>query len=228
MFWSSNWFYVYQQNAINGAHFDTRTKALNSLLYYLAQIAAAVIWGYCLDIESVRRSIRAKAALAVLFVLTMAIWGGGYVWERGYTRETVDPKLNPDFVPTDWTTPGYVGPMFLYIFYGFYDAAWQATVYWFMGALSNSGRRSANYVGFYKGIQSAGAAVMANLDSRHLSYKKEFISNWVLLSVSLVVAAPVIFLKIRDHVTVEEDLAGTDETLADVLPQGHPEKSAIA
>jgi hypothetical protein len=99
--------------------------------------------------------------------------------------------------------------------------------YRFMGALSNSGRRSANYVGFYKGIQSAGAAVMASLDSRHLSYKKEFISNWVLLSVSLVVAAPVIFLKIQDHISVEEDLVGTDETLADVLPQGHPEKGAI-
>ena len=94
-----------------------------------------------------------------------------------------------------------------------------------MGALSNSGRRSANYVGFYKGIQSCGAAVMANLDSRKLSFKDEFISNWVLLSVSLVVAAPVIFLKIQDHVTVEDDLRGTDETMADVLPSGHPEKS---
>lgn len=93
-----------------------------------------------------------------------------------------------------------------------------------MGALSNSGRRSANYVGFYKGIQSAGAAVVNNLDARKLSYKKEFISNWVLLSISLVVAAPVIFLKIRDHVAIEDDLAGTDETIADVLPQGHPEK----
>ncbi|QPC58073.1 hypothetical protein HYE67_000304 [Fusarium culmorum] len=35
---------------------------------------------------------------------------------------------------------------------------------------------------------------------------------------SLVIAAPVIFLKIRDHVAVQEDLDGTDETLADVAP----------
>ncbi|RFU24936.1 hypothetical protein B7463_g11399, partial [Scytalidium lignicola] len=66
MFFSSNWFYVYQQNSINGADFDTRTKALNSLLYWLAQIIAAVIWGYCLDIQSVRRSVRAKIALGIL------------------------------------------------------------------------------------------------------------------------------------------------------------------
>ncbi|GKU06038.1 hypothetical protein FLAG1_09647 [Fusarium langsethiae] len=112
----------------------------------------------------------------------------------------------------------YAGPLVLYIFYGFYDAAWQATVYWFMGALSNSGRRCANYIGFYKGIQSAGAAISNNLDARKVSFEAQFISNWVLLATSLIIAAPVIFLKIRDHVAVEEDLEGTDETLADVAP----------
>ncbi|KAM5347754.1 hypothetical protein ACJ41O_007578 [Fusarium nematophilum] len=215
MFFSSNWFYVYQQNAVNGAHFSTRTKALNSLLYWLAQIAAAGIWGYLLDLENIRRSVRAKIALVVLFILTFVVWGGGYVYQRTYTRESTQA---PGFKATDWEDPGYAGPMFLYIFYGFYDAVWQATVYWFMGALSNSGRRCANYIGFYKGIQSAGAAISNNLDARKVSFEAQFISNWVLLSASLVIAAPVIFLKIRDHVAVEEDIAGTDETVADVVP----------
>ncbi|KPM42910.1 UNC93-like protein [Neonectria ditissima] len=226
MFFSSNWFYVYQQNSVNGAHFNTRTKALNSLLYWLAQIVAAAIWGYLLDTERVRRTVRARAALVALFVLTFAVWGGGYAYEKTYTRESV--AIDSGFKPTDWADSGYVGPMFLYIFYGFFDAAWQASVYWIMGALSNSGRRSANYVGFYKGIQSAGAAVVNNLDARKLSYRSEFISNWALLGASLVFAAPVILLKIRDHVATEDDLKGTDETLADVLPPGHPEKIAAA
>jgi hypothetical protein len=64
------------------------------------------------------------------------------------------------------------------------------------------------------------------LDSRKISFLAEFASNWALLSFSLIVAAPVIFYKIKDHVAVEEDLAGTDETLADVLPLDHPEKLA--
>lgn len=128
MFFSSNWFYVYQQNSVNGAHFNTRTKALNSLLYWTAQIIAAAVWGYCLDTERVRRTTRAKAALGVLFVLTFAIWGGGYAYEKTYTRASV--ATDSGFVPTDWTDSGYAGPMFLYIFYGLYDAAWQATVYW--------------------------------------------------------------------------------------------------
>lgn len=96
-----------------------------------------------------------------------------------------------------------------------------------MGALSNSGRRLANYVGFYKGIQSVGAAVMNNLDARKISFMSEFISNWALLGGSLLFALPVIFLKIPDHVAVEDDLRDTDETVEDVLPAGHPEKTVV-
>jgi len=46
-----------------------------------------------------------------------------------------------------------------------------------------------------------------------------FISNWVLLAVSLVIAAPVMFWKIKDTVSLEEDLKFSDETMDDVIPQ---------
>lgn len=129
MFFASNWFYTYQQNGINAAHFDTRTKALNGFLYWFAQIVAAALIGPLLDVEGVRRRIRARVGLGVLFLFTMAIWGGGYAWQKGYTRESVAAA---DFTPTDWSTPGYVGPMFLYFFYGMYDAVWQGFVYWYV------------------------------------------------------------------------------------------------
>jgi len=130
MFWSSNWFYVYQQNSMNAAYFNTRTKALNNVLYWMSQIIAAGIWGYLLDVERVRRSVRAKIALVVLFVLTMAIWGGGYAFQKTYTRESVDQEKG--YVAMDWKSDGYVGLMFLYMFYGFFDAAWQASIYWYV------------------------------------------------------------------------------------------------
>jgi hypothetical protein len=47
------------------------------------------------------------------------IWGGGYDFQKGYTRDSVSKASG--FVPMDWTSNGYVGPMFLYMFYGFYD-----------------------------------------------------------------------------------------------------------
>lgn len=148
MFFSSNWFYVYQQNSVNGAYFNTRTKALNGLLYWLAQIIAAVIWGYLLDIERVKRTTRAKAAWAALFVLTFVIWGGGYAFEKTYTRETVSPDSG--FVPGDWTDSGYAGPMFLYIFYGFYDAAWQATIYWYVHPFTSPRDSQTNKTGLWE------------------------------------------------------------------------------
>lgn len=127
MFWASNWFYTYQQNGINGSHFSTRTKALNSCLYYLAQIVGALGLGYLLDIERIPRGLRAKINHTMLFVVTLVIWGAGWAWQKNYDRKVTSAA---DFVPTDWKTPGYVGPMFLYIFYGLYDSLWQASVYW--------------------------------------------------------------------------------------------------
>lgn len=96
-----------------------------------------------------------------------------------------------------------------------------------MGALGNSGRKLANLAGFYKGLQSAGAAVMWSLDNHKVSYMSEFISNWVLLCGSLLCAAPVVFFYIQDHVTVEEDLEGTGETIQNVLPPEMVERKML-
>jgi MFS family permease len=214
MFFASNWFYTYQFNDVNLAKFNVRTRALNNTLYWLAQMFGALAFGFALDISSIKRTTRALAAWVAMLVLTFAVWGGGYVFQRQYTRGDTEPVY-------DWESRGYVGPMFLYICYGFYDAAWQTCVYWFMGAITNNSRKLANFAGFYKGIQSAGAAIIWRLDGlgKPPPYMNMFASCWVLLAVSLVVALPVMVLKIKDTVPVEEDLKFTDETIEDVI--GH-------
>ena len=87
----------------------------------------------------------------------------------------------------------------------------------FMGAITNNSRKLANFAGFYKGIQSAGAAIIWRMDGRKVPYMSLFISCWVLLAGSLVIALPVMLLKIKDTVPIEEDLKFTDETIEDVL-----------
>lgn len=129
MFFASNWFYTYQFQDFNAAKFNIRTRALNSVLYYLSQIVGAYIFGYSLDIQRLSRPTKAKINMVVLLILTMVIWGGGYAWQKQYTRGEVS-ALN--YVKLDFTSSGYVGPMFLYMFYGFYDAAWQTSVYWYV------------------------------------------------------------------------------------------------
>ncbi|KAK1754380.1 major facilitator superfamily domain-containing protein [Echria macrotheca] len=223
MFFASNTFYTYQGNDFNGAHFNTRTRALNNTLYWTSQIIGAVIFGYALDFGKARRSIRAKASFIALFVLTFVIWGGGYAWQsKQVTRDVVEAE-DSTYVKVDWTDGGemFVGPMFLLMFMGFFDAAWQTCIYWYMGALSNSGRKAANLAGFYKGIQSAGAAVFWRLDGLKKPYNTIFGATWGLLAGALVFAAPVIWLKIKDTVTLEEDLKFSDETIEDVAPTVH-------
>ena len=85
-----------------------------------------------------------------------------------------------------------------------------------MGSLSNNARKLANFAGFYKGIQSAGGAISANLDARELHYMTEFAVNWGLLAGSLAIAAPVIIWKVKDTTSIEEDLKFSDETFAEV------------
>ena len=207
----------YQFNGVNLARFNTRTRALNNVLYWLSQIVGAFIFGHALDYSSVRRTTRAKAVWVVLFVITMIIWGGGYDFQKSYNRATTSAD---SYVKMDWTSNGYIGPMFLYIFYGVYDAAWQTCVYWFIGSLTNNSRKIANFAGFYKGIQSAGAAIIWRLDGLGIAYMSEFASCWALLAGSLLLALPVILLRVKDHVDLEEDVKYTDETVADVIGHG--------
>ena len=128
MFFASNFFYTYQFNGINQAHFNTRTRALNNLLYWLCQIGGAFAFGYAIDSTHFRRSVKAKLAWIVLLVLTMAVWGGGLAWQlRVPDRQN---NQSPHLPTMDWKSPGYRQAMVLYMAYGFYDAVWQSCVYW--------------------------------------------------------------------------------------------------
>ena len=88
-----------------------------------------------------------------------------------------------------------------------------------MGSLTNNGRKLANFAGFYKGMQSAGAAIVWRLDSIQTAYMGILASCWALYCGSLLIALPVILFKIRDHTKLEEDLRFTDGTMQDVAPE---------
>ena len=57
---------------------------------------------------------------------------------------------------------------------------------------------------------------MYRLDTLHLPYVNLFASCWALLAGSLLIAAPVILWKVKDHVSVEDDLKFSDVTKEDV------------
>lgn len=87
-----------------------------------------------------------------------------------------------------------------------------------MGSLTNNARKLANFTGFYKGIQSAGAAIAPAIDNKKVPYMTNLAASWGLLAGSLIVAAPVLFMKVKDTTSLEEDLKFSDETFVEVAP----------
>jgi hypothetical protein len=58
------------------------------------------------------------------------------------------------------------------------------------------------------------------MDSAKVSYDILFGVTWGVLAFSLISAIPVIWFKIQDTVTLEEDLKFSDETIEDVVVAG--------
>ncbi|TGZ76253.1 MFS general substrate transporter [Ascodesmis nigricans] len=206
LFWASNWFYTYQFNCYNVFMFNTRTKAFTGLFYWVSQIIGSLLYGFFLDNQRLGRRSRAIWGGVVLFVIVNVVWGGGLKAELQMARPK-DPANPVEFRRMDVFDDGFFGYLFLYMCYGFLDSTWQTYAYWLMGALSNETRKLAYFSGYYKGIQSAGAAVGWGLDSGRASYESLFISSWVLNVAGLIIAVPVIWNRVHDTEITEVDYA---------------------
>jgi MFS family permease len=162
LFFCANVFYSYQQNNVNGFTFNIRSRSLNSSLYWMAQMLGGFLIGFILDLPfyNLPRHTRAKIGWAVLFVTGMAIWGGGYAFQKWQDRRLAQGlKQDVDYTQGSIST----GPIFLYIFYGSYDALWQGFCYWLIGTESNSSAKAAVLVGAYKTFQATGGVSISKI-----------------------------------------------------------------
>ncbi|KAG0327577.1 hypothetical protein BG004_002753 [Podila humilis] len=209
MFLSSNWFYSYHYGAINGFYFSMRTQAFNNIWYWFAQIFGSFATAKVLDYQGVNRRTRARWGLFLITIFFVATWTGGIFFQKTYNN---DSEINMDFLKDGGAA--YAGPLFMYMFYGFNDAAWQTYCYWLMGALSNDVTVLSRYSGFYKGVQSAGAAVAWRISAVGTPFMTELLICFGLLIASIP-GALYLAMRLEDH-SIDED--STDEV------QVHEEK----
>lgn len=188
---ASNFFYTYQFNNVNGLLFNVRTRAFNNVFYWGAQMIGSISIGFILDHSHKSRRIRGFIGIALLIILSVAIWGGGVANQLRYSRNSNLPRM-------DFKERGYAGPFVLYFCYGLLDAMFQTLCYWTIGALTDDAQMLSRYSGFYKGVQSAGAAVAWHLDNLKESYMKELVVNWALMTVSFPMLLALIILAVRD------------------------------
>ncbi|KIW27169.1 uncharacterized protein PV07_06935 [Cladophialophora immunda] len=205
LFFCANVFYSYQQNQVNGMTFNIRTRSLNGALYWIAQMLGGLLIGVLLDLPFLTRPMRARVGWVVLFVTGMSIWGGGYAFQKWQDRRLAAGfKQDVDYTQGSVST----GPIFLYIFYGAYDALWQGFCYWLIGTESNSTSRAAILVGAYKTFQATGGAMAWRINALHKSPMTQLGMNWGLSMGSLVIVLPTVWTVTA--ITIEKPVRDQD------------------
>jgi MFS family permease len=202
LFFCANVFYSYQQNDVNGLTFNIRTRSLNGAFYWMAQMLGGLLIGVLLDLPFMGRPARAKLGWVILFVTGMAIWGGGYAFQKWENRrQAAGLKQDIDYLQGSIST----GPIFLYIFYGAYDSLWQGFCYWLIGTESNSTSRAAILVGAYKTFQATGGAMAWRVNALKVAPMSQLAMNWGLSTGSLIIVLPTVWT-----VTQTTIIDGTD------------------
>ncbi|XP_074320371.1 UNC93-like protein 1 [Silene latifolia] len=197
--WGSNFFYTYQFNNVNGELFNLRTRGFNNVFYWGAQMVGSIAIGYLMDFSFQSRRKRGFLGVIVVGLLGTAIWGGGLANQLRYSRNHVPEKL--DFKDSG---SAFAGPFLLYFSYGLLDAMFQSMVYWIIGSLADDSETLSRYSGFYKGVQSAGAAVAWQVDVHSVSYLNQLIVNWVLTTVSYPLLFLLVALAVKDENTLQD------------------------
>ncbi|KAF9281389.1 hypothetical protein BGZ74_002362 [Mortierella antarctica] len=200
-FFFSNFSYTYQFNDFNGFNFNIRTRSLNSILFWVAQIVGALVIGYLLDRLPMKRPKRAMLGLLVIALLFMATWIAALMVQlkHDWQRKPPPPEKLIDFQHGR----SYTGLVAIYGMFGFCDAAFAVYCYWLMGALSNKHDELSRYAGFFKSIQSLGSAVAAPLDLAETPLLAYLITNWILCALSI--AAMFLVCRTITDTTIDPD-----------------------
>ncbi|KAG1832618.1 major facilitator superfamily domain-containing protein [Suillus subalutaceus] len=204
MFLASNYFYTWQFNDYNGALFTIRARGLNNFMYWTSQIFGSIFIGYfVLDQQKVRRRVRAFYGWALVFLMIFVVHVWAYFYQKTYTRTE---ELAEGAYKIDIYDSNYAAHVWLMIFYGFLDSMWQTYAYWLMGAMSNDPAKLAVFTGFYKCMQSAGAASVWAADGASAPYMNIFLSTWCLTVAGMIFAAPMVYLRVTDHTDIEDEV----------------------
>lgn len=125
--------------SVNAFHNDLRTRCLLSFIAVVLQIPCGYGLQRVLDHKKWKRRNRAFIGLVIVGIPLMAAW----IWEiirvRNYDR------YNPPTQTLDWTDPRFAPIFILFMLNWVSSSLWQYLILYFLGTLTNSPRKSANY-----------------------------------------------------------------------------------
>lgn len=225
---ASNYCYAWQQTVYNGYFFSLRTRGLNSLLYWLAQMLGAVCIGLVLDTPYLARRHRAWAGWALTTTVCWVVWGGSYhvlmqlqdyynsqgLTLRQYSNDAnrvgLDMRCGYHRVPCDdnpWRESNpYAGRAILMLTMGLIDACTQIFCYALFGMLSNDISKLAYITGLYKSVQSAGNVAGWGMENNKRSIELQLGVAWALNVGALLFVVPLLIWRVTNHTTFEREL----------------------
>ncbi|GMK55340.1 hypothetical protein CspeluHIS016_0203960 [Cutaneotrichosporon spelunceum] len=219
MFFASNYFYAYQGSVVPFI-FNGRSRALSSLITNLGAVVGGLFVGFLLDLIPAKRRTRAIIGWTVVFIFVGCVWGGGIHFQRQFQRvDNPEDSWRLDY--NEGQASEAYGLLFMYYFT---DSLFQGLAYYIMASLSNDPFKLARMTGYYKGVQSAGAAISFGMDAVKTPYLTEHLVSWLLMFCSMPLALLVI-RTIKDSNYEDEQTIHVEdvppEKLHAAIPGGH-------
>ncbi|CAG9942430.1 unnamed protein product [Clonostachys rosea f. rosea IK726] len=143
----AQWFLAYQWK-FNYSYFTVRSRALNSMLFYISGFLASWLLGQFLDWQRFSRKTRARVGFLVLFFSVGASWIIGQAVQVHYAKTT--PTL-------DWAETEYGLGCFVFLLWGASDPIVTTYKYWIAGSLTNNVNEAAFLSALINSIGSVGS-----------------------------------------------------------------------
>jgi len=213
LFFSSNYFYTYVFNSVNGVWFSTRTRGFNSAFFWGAQMVGSVVFARVVDKASGETKDRAKKGFYLVWIVNALAYALGFYVQFGFEGGFTDrAEFKKTLVPIDIIDSSFsrtFPPFLLMLLFGFGDCIIQIFSYWVMSVKAGSDNTlAARYAGYYKGIQSFGGALSWLMDTSYVAMPShsQLIVNTMLFLVGMA-GAWVVIATLEDH----DDTYGEEE-----------------
>lgn len=139
------------------------------------------------------RRTRGFVGCTIIGTITLATYSstGAFIYINDIDRTKTPPRV-------DWTDSRFAWGFINHVLSAVIYAGFQICGQWVLGALSNDPSKCARYAGIYKGFTSLGLMVVFLMDGQGVSYKTQWIVQFVLYVIGLISLFGVTWIWVKD------------------------------